>query len=464
MNYDLLKQILEYNSNNSNNSGSVDVNDGVDNDDSIMSSSTMSTSVGIRSTTTPITISSTFVAQLYMETEKVSFFVLSEIGKITSELSECRQNQQLKVGTSTSAITDDDNNEIDLDIDGLLLQTLESKYCEIGHHLLRLIQFINLNVTGFRKVLKKHDKICRKKLSVSYLGLRYGRGSSGGRPSLMNNNVISSNKRFRGARYIDEEGMNVVEMGNQLIQPLLQDDTITAITVAYEAGIEDLRKLHTEHYDGSTPSSGYYDNDPNFVPLERRSNTLPNLQIDYDEEEQETTGNNHFNTWMEPIRGNGHDANDNDRNKQKMIFQTFNSHDNLVNIFEERKVQQQYGSNNLGGGRSGKTSPTQILLLQIHAARGRLHQTNEFVKMLAAPMAILEEGYYDDDDHDEDDNEKSVMKGQSSDSPSGDRFSNTLNLLSTFFYMSKFLFSLSFSTMRYSSQYVCIAQANLFRF
>jgi SPX domain protein involved in polyphosphate accumulation len=34
--------------------------------------------------------------------------------------------------------------------------------------LLQLVQFIDLNVTGIRKILKKHDKITRTRLSSAY--------------------------------------------------------------------------------------------------------------------------------------------------------------------------------------------------------------------------------------------------------------------------------------------------------
>ena len=88
---------------------------------------------------------------------------------------------------------------------------------------------------------------------------------------------------------------------------------------------------------------------------------------------------------------------------------------------------------------AGKITPGQ-LLLQIHAARGRLHQTNEFVRLLAAPMLVPlpiseEDGTLTPPSEEQELIEQQRM--ESSKARKGDRFSNTLNLLSTFFYMSK---------------------------
>ena len=68
-------------------------------------------------------------------------------------------------------------------------------------------------------------------------------------------------------------------------------------------------------------------------------------------------------------------------------------------------------------------SPGQVLL-QIHAARGRLRNTNDFIKMLGYSSLVPELATSEGDDADK------------TSRPSG--LSNILNLLSTFLYMSKF--------------------------
>ena len=284
-----------------------------------------------------------FISLLYIQTEKVSFFVIQELGRITADLTNCRQDL-------LRCVTVPDPAE---------LVSLEDKYIEAGEKILRLIRFIEINVTGFRKILKKHDKISRAHLSLSYLSLN-GNSAMG-----------SGGLRFR--RMIGEK-INLVEMGNQLMQPLLQDDTITAVTLAYEAGIEELRRLWLQYQSKQAPDA--------FVKLDinSRSNTLPNLQLMDINGTADTTTNR--------------------------------SHCDLQTVQSEELASRK------------NSSPGQMLL-QIHAARGRLHHTNAFVKMLATTMMPIRE---------EDD-----LLTNEGDRHRPSRFSNTLNLLSTFLYMSKSL-------------------------
>ena len=181
--------------------------------------------------------------------------------------------------------------------------------------------------------------------------------------------IGSQGLRFR--RLIGEE-IDFVAVGNQLMQPLLQDDTITAIAVAYEAGTEDLRKLWLQYQ--SSQAQG------EFVKLDEksRSNTLPNLQ-------QLNTADS----------------------GEIMINR---SHCDLKPAYSADLNTQQH------------TSPGQILL-QIHAARGRLHHTNAFVKMLATTLVPIGE------------DDEVQLKEENRHRPS--KFSNLLNFLSTFLYMSK---------------------------
>lgn len=288
---------------------------------------------------------SEFLSLLYIQTERVSFFVLQELGRITLDLAGCRQ--ELLKGVDISETTE--------------LIFLEEKYVEAGEKILRLIRFVDLNVTGFRKILKKHDKLARTKLSLSYLALI---GNSGMAPS-------SGGLRFR--RLIGEE-LNLVAMGNQLMQPLLQDDTITAVVVAFEAGIEEVRKFWLRYEAKNAPLKTFSKLDKN-----SRSNTLPNLQLM--EMENASVG----------------------VNRSHCDLQSFDSHDLM--------------------SKRGTASPGQILL-QIHAARGRLHHTNEFIKLLAAHMLPISE------------DEVSLTKEGDRYRPS--KLSNLLNLLSTFFYMTNY--------------------------
>lgn len=289
------------------------------------------------------TNTSDFISLLYIQTEKVSFFAIQELGRITADLAKCRQDLLRCVSIPDPAD----------------LISLEDQYTEAGKKILRLIRFIEINVTGFRKILKKHDKNARAHLSLSYLSLN-GHSAMG-----------SGGLRFR--RLIGEE-INLVEIGNQLMQPLLQDDTVTAVTLAYEAGIEELRRLWLQYQSKQAPDA--------FVKLDinSRSNTLPNLQL------MDT------NSTADYI--------------------TNRSHCDLQTVRNEELASQK------------NSSPGQVLL-QIHAARGRLHHTNAFIKLLATTMMPI--------------NEEDDLLTKEGDRHRPSSFSNALNLISTFLYMSKSL-------------------------
>ncbi|CAM9520385.1 unnamed protein product [Discosporangium mesarthrocarpum] len=102
-----------------------------------------------------------FRKALDKEVEKVVLFVLKEQGDLARRLLcglGLDDGPQLVEGTST------ENRKI----------TLLRKYEEIGMELADLIWFIHFNVSGLRKILKKHDKQIRgNKIADHYLSKRY---------------------------------------------------------------------------------------------------------------------------------------------------------------------------------------------------------------------------------------------------------------------------------------------------
>jgi len=289
-------------------------------------------------------VSTNFLSSLHLESEKVSFFVIQEFGRLAAELSQCRL--ELLRGISLTDASD--------------LVHLEEKYIETGLALLKLIRFVEMNITGFRKILKKHDKIARTKLSPSYLAPK-------GSPY------------YRTARTLmgmQQDEPDLVALGNQLLQPLLRDDTIAALACAYEAGTEQLRR-HRQEMDANNVQKLSAQNSD----FRSRSNTAPNLQLIISD------------GWSK----------ENAADKPSTTLY---------------RSQSQYRN---------KMSPWQILL-QIHAARGRLYQANEFIRVLASKMMI--------DAITENDDESLTNVQMMMHRPS--KISNFLNLLSTFLYMSKF--------------------------
>ncbi|CAB9521859.1 SPX domain-containing membrane protein OsI [Seminavis robusta] len=317
-----------------------------------------------------------FLSVLYHQTEKVAFFVLQEQGRITSTLDECRQ--ELLKGAS--------------EMDELV--QLEGTYVETGIALLRLIRFVDLNMQGFRKILKKHDKVARSKLSLSYLTLRNSESSTAF-------GIVGYNyaRRLMGR---DDEKLDWILWGNQLLQPLLQVDTFTALAGAYEAGTEELRRLWVQYELNHTPATALAAAEPR---ISKRHLTAPNLQSMMLQQQQEPSPQQRETSYY------------NDQTNQQPSHSVSGGDLKAMMLEEERALR-----------RTTTMSPSQVLL-QIHAARGRLHHTNEFIRLLAAPMMVTTP---EDVISESGSKTSPMMNGRPS------RLSNLLNLLSTFFYMTNY--------------------------
>lgn len=111
------------------------------------------------------------------EVEKIGLFFLQIQGEIAAELNNLRSRQanflyglesdprnskpKLLRSSSTNADAEEANNP-----------TLHHFYAEfhaLAITLLRLIHFVEANVTGIRKILKKHDKVTKKHLTNQYI-------------------------------------------------------------------------------------------------------------------------------------------------------------------------------------------------------------------------------------------------------------------------------------------------------
>lgn len=74
--------------------------------------------------------------------EKIVLFLLEIQGQLASRLSDLR----------------DQHDEILQQPDGSKISELQEAYRGVGHDLLRLLYFVEMNATGLRKILKKFDK------------------------------------------------------------------------------------------------------------------------------------------------------------------------------------------------------------------------------------------------------------------------------------------------------------------
>lgn len=88
--------------------------------------------------------------------EKVVLFLLCKQGEIASSLATLREQQAALTGSDIETI-----------------RALADGYRRIGDELVQLLHFVELNATGLRKILKKHDKTMQQhKIMGSYLTSR----------------------------------------------------------------------------------------------------------------------------------------------------------------------------------------------------------------------------------------------------------------------------------------------------
>lgn len=264
-------------------------------------------------------VSIDFLYSLNRQVEKILLFFLSQQGLISTEIAECRR--------VLLQLREEPGNH------GLLAQQRD-RYQSIALDLLRLVHYVDLNVTGLRKILKKHDKISHKHLSTLYLG---GKGP--------------------------------------VLQPLLEaDTTLSALLHLLEHSVEELKILPSEGIDRHVRSQTMSDDDV------FQNSWSPSLALSID--------NNNNNSTRSVKTSSG-------RRKRYSAAKSASS-ENMQSI--------------------------DLIIWQIHEARRNLKQTSDFVQYLASTndLFMLEE-------------EASQAEGEL---PS--QFSNLLNLLSTFLYMTNY--------------------------
>jgi SPX domain len=104
-----------------------------------------------------VAVSLEFASLLDEEVEKVIIFFLQQQGSVAQQLYQLRQEHKRLLADATSSCQPQCWN------------TLYERYHATAVDLLHLIQYVDLNLTGIRKILKKHDKITGRGLSSRYL-------------------------------------------------------------------------------------------------------------------------------------------------------------------------------------------------------------------------------------------------------------------------------------------------------
>ncbi len=109
------------------------------------------------------------------EIEKAVLYVLKDQGSIAAELDRLAVRRAALVDDAsallraTSASDGSRNEHARIRATTEELGRIHGGYAQAARRVLRFVAFVDLNVTAVRKILKKHDKITRGKLSFSYL-------------------------------------------------------------------------------------------------------------------------------------------------------------------------------------------------------------------------------------------------------------------------------------------------------
>jgi predicted MFS family arabinose efflux permease len=370
-----------------------------------------------------------FLAFLQRQMEKILLFLLQEQGRIATSLANCRLHL-------SQAQTEDE------------LGALNQSYQDAGRHLLGLVKFVELNVTGLRKIIKKHDKIMSTKIATRFWS--------------------ANRNRLRGS---------------QLVQPLLlQDDSMGALAWILESGMVELRdRLHHQRDDAlllrTAPQTirkehmrrsfvpaiplviSHLDDDGSIessIALDLSSKSVVPPPLAYAEnsvapprppppESRGYTG--HINSAPQTLRKEPVALPDiqlasafaeNGNNSEAVLpYLTTGAPPRPPPIANRSLTSHMsmYGNKRLQAStmRGHAFVPQEQILMQIQAARRRLKKSNEFARLLAVPLMITDIS----PEVETDEMEKEDYSSQETPPPPSS-ISNHLNLLSTFLYMTNY--------------------------
>ena len=147
----------------------------------------------------------TFASRLADEIQRIVHFFLQQQGQLSTQL------QQLTTATRQQQLEPGDNDD-----NGAELEQLRQEYTQAAYTLLHLVHYVDLNVTGLRKILKKHDKVTGRKLSQACFSIHNNNGD----------NALSN---------------NVIQHCAVWIQSLLQEATLQALYVSITAAFDQLQ-------------------------------------------------------------------------------------------------------------------------------------------------------------------------------------------------------------------------------
>jgi len=305
-----------------------------------------------------------FRQALDREIEGVVLFFLKQQGQIATQLST------LSIRTRHSM------NELDLQTTRDLLDN----YRSIGSDILRLIEFIELNVMAVRKILKKHDKLFKmEKISNIYLSKTFTDG-------------------------FDTHLNQLYHYGG-----------ISALVTSLRTGFYELG-----HHEGFLLGQQQH------LQL-INDNDNDNDNDDGEQKGQQQQQQQQLNYQVSPTR-------------EKRYFWNHpnQSQSSLKNMFTSASSMMVRSTSRSQSYSSHSQHRDEEILHRINIARRHLYQSKEYVDVLASQLMMLESDYETESATDDKLKEEEDIQREIDGQRLGQRFSSMLNLISTLLYMTNY--------------------------
>jgi len=319
------------------------------------------------------------------------------------EFSQQQQQQQQIHNTTIPATTGRDKTDT-----WNHLKASTNQHREFAEDLLQFVNFIDLNLTGLRKILKKHDKnFPHKQLSGTYLQQQRGSAKGGG----------GDDRDLDGG---NDGGIDDHQMTDSHLEKLYHFGGLSALVLTLRRAFDDLHlfELHLLTLSDAAKSASQHRS-------HRRSVSTPPLVSSYGSTDVYLAdGVDRVGSSITPKLDN--------RKTSSGLLNSIplerntngDSHDHMV-VFSSPSRPHHLLSTTV-------TRQHEPVLDQINAARNRLRQTTKYAELVAAQALIFV------DDKDQDGKIPDEDKTPASEFTAVQKLSSMLNLVSTFLYMANY--------------------------
>jgi hypothetical protein len=268
-----------------------------------------------------------FVALLEKQVKKIVQFFLKQQGQLATRLEETLDPQLLRLLEASDLLEDLSQSQQLQEQIRLLLDD----YTEAGITLLRLVHYIDLNVTGLRKICKKYDKLTGHHLSQTCFRLQ----------NVWNTTLSSNTHGYHNGR---EPTITPL-----MLRPLLEDGGVQALYVTIRASLLQLDQLQED-----------VDRHVHPAVIDRR------------------------HTYSNDFHNNEHDNENDETRKIHPGHDQLLTHSERLALNIPALLDQQADL---------EVSPTHVIvLLKIKAARRKLQKSSDVLRMLAAAAVVLPQG------------------------------------------------------------------------